>query len=124
MRGSTPALSRRFWRSSSECSSFWRRAILRYIVDLRRRYQFLLLRRIALWFVIALVIAFGLASEFASIATFAGLLTAGVAVALQNVILAVVGYFLLIGKFGVRVGDRVEASGVTGEVVEVGLIRL
>jgi hypothetical protein len=41
----------------------WRRAILRYIPDLRRRYQFLLLRKIALWFVIALVIIFGFASE-------------------------------------------------------------
>ena len=102
----------------------WRRAILRYVPDLRRRYQFLLLRRIALWFVITLIVVFGLASELGSIATFAGLMTAGVAVALQNVILAAVGYFLLIGKFGVRVGDRVQIAGVTGEVVEIGLIRL
>jgi len=102
----------------------WRRAIYRYIIDARRRYQFLLLRRIALWFAIALIIAFGFASELGSVATFAGLLTAGVAVALQNVIVAVVGYFLLIGKFGVRVGDRVQISGVSGEVVEIGMIRL
>jgi small-conductance mechanosensitive channel len=102
----------------------WRRAIYRYIVDSRRRYQFLLLRRIALWFAIAIIIAFGFASELGSVATFAGLLTAGVAVALQNVIVAIVGYFLLIGKFGVRVGDRVQISGVSGEVVEIGMIRL
>ena len=102
----------------------WRRAIFRYIQESRRRYQFLLLRRIALWFVIALIVAFGLVNELGSLATFAGLMTAGVAVALQNVILAVVGYFLLIGKYGVRVGDRVQVSGVTGEVVEIGLIRL
>ena len=102
----------------------WRRAIYRYIQESRKRYQFLLLRRIALWFVIALIIAFGLVSELGSLATFAGLITAGVAVALQNVILAVVGYFLLIGKYGVRVGDRVQVSGVSGEVVEIGLIRL
>ena len=71
-----------------------------------------------------MVIAFGLVSQLGSLATFAGLMTAGVAVALQNVILAMVGYFLLIGKFGVRVGDRVQVSGVVGEVVEIGLIRL
>lgn len=104
--------------------ALWRRAILRYVHDSRRRYQFLLLRRIALWFVISLVVAFGFASQLGSLATFAGLMTAGVAVALQNVILAMVGYFLLIGKFGVRVGDRVQVSGVLGEVVEIGLIRL
>lgn len=102
----------------------WRRAIYRYVLDVRRRYQFLLLRRIALWFVIILIVAFGFVSELGSLATFAGLMTAGVAVALQNVILAIVGYFLLIGKYGVRVGDRVQVSGVSGEVVEIGLIRL
>jgi small-conductance mechanosensitive channel len=102
----------------------WRRAIYHYIPDLRRRYQFLLLRRIALWSVIALIVAFGFVSELGSLATFAGLMTAGVAVALQNVILAVVGYFLLIGKYGVRVGDRIQVAGVSGEVVEVGLLRL
>ena len=102
----------------------WRRAIFRYIQESHRRYQFLLLRRIALWFVIGLVILLGLVSELGSLATFAGLLTAGVAVGLQTVILAIVGYFLLIGKFGVRVGDRVQVSGVNGEVVDIGLIRL
>ena len=102
----------------------WRSAIFRYVHDMRRRYQFLLLRRILLWFVIGITIAFALASEIGSIATFAGLITAGVAVALQNVIMAVAGYFFLIGKYGVRVGDRVQISGVTGDVVDVGLIRL
>jgi small-conductance mechanosensitive channel len=102
----------------------WRRTIFRYVQDTRRRYQFLLLRRIVLWCVIALIIALGFASQLGSVVTFAGLMTAGVAVALQNVILAVVGYFMLIGKFGVHVGDRVQVSGVSGEVVEIGMIRL
>jgi small-conductance mechanosensitive channel len=102
----------------------WRRAILRYVHDVRRRYQFLLLRRIALWFSVAIIIAFAFANELGSIATFAGLLTAGVAVALQNVILSVAGYFFLIGRFGIRVGDRVQIAGVTGEVVDIGLVRL
>jgi small-conductance mechanosensitive channel len=102
----------------------WRRTIIRYVPDLRRRYQFLLLRRIALWLVLGMLITLALVSEIGSLATFAGLLTAGVAVALQNVILAVLGYFLLIGKFGVQVGDRVQVSGVFGEVVEIGLIRM
>jgi len=102
----------------------WRRFIFRYVHDIRRRYQFLLLRRILLWCVVGIVVAFALASEIGSIATFAGLITAGLAVALQNVILAIAGYFFLIGKYGVRVGDRVQISGITGDVVDVGLIRL
>jgi small-conductance mechanosensitive channel len=102
----------------------WRKATLRYIKDIRRRYQFLLIRRIVLWLAIAITIAFSLATEIGSLATFAGLITAGIAVALQNVILAVAGYFFLVGKYGVRVGDRVQISGVTGNVVDIGLIRL
>lgn len=105
-------------------AELWRRATFRYVHDPRRRYQFLLMRRIALWCVIVLTITFSLASEIGSLATFAGLITAGVALALQSVILAVAGYFFLIGKYGVRVGDRVQIGDVTGEVVDIGLVRL
>ncbi len=102
----------------------WRRAVFRYVHDVRRRYQFLLLRRIILWIAIAITVAFAMATEIGSIATFAGLITAGIAVALQNVILAIAGYFFLIGRYGVRVGDRIQISGVTGDVIDIGLIRL
>jgi small-conductance mechanosensitive channel len=102
----------------------WREAIFRYVPDLRRRNQFLFLRRIVLGFVILLTTIFSLSRQWGSLATFAGLMTAGVAVALQNVILAIVGYFMLIGKFGVGIGDRVQIAGVTGEVVEIGFIRV
>lgn len=105
-------------------SELWRRATFRYVQDARRRYQFLLLRRILLWFLIAVIITVTFASELGSLATFAGLLTAGVAVALQNVILSVAGYFFLIGKYGVKVGDRVQVAGVTGDVIDIGLVRL
>lgn len=102
----------------------WRRTTFRYVHDARRRYQFLLLRRIAMWVAIALVIIMTFASQLGSAVTFAGLLTAGVAVALQNVIVSMVAYFFLIGKYGIRVGDRVQISGVTGEVVDIGLVRI
>ena len=105
-------------------SAAWGRAVLRYVHDARRRYQFLMLRRIIVWCVMGITIAFALATEVGSIATFAGLITAGIAVALQNVIMAIAGYFFLIGKYGVRVGDRVQISNVTGDVIDIGLIRL
>ena len=105
-------------------AELWRRAVYRYVRDSHRRYQFLLLRRFALWTVIAIIIAFAFASRLGSIVTFAGLITAGVAVALQNVILSIVGYFFLIGKYGIRVGDRVQIGGVVGEVIDVGLVRI
>lgn len=105
-------------------SALWKRAVFRYVHDAQRRHQFLFLRRVVLLALIALIVAFAFAGQLGSFATFAGLLTAGVAVALQNVILAVVGYFFLIGKYGIRVGDRVQIGGVTGEVLDIGLVRL
>src|SRR5262249_61959942 len=59
-------------------AEIWRKATLRYIRDARRRYQFLLLRRIALWCAVGITVAFALATEIGSLATFAGSITAGV----------------------------------------------
>ena len=105
-------------------SEVWRRATFRYLHDARRRQQFLALRRVAVGVALTIVVVFGLVSEVGSLATYAGLITAGLAVALQNVILAVVAYFFLIGRYGVRVGDRITLAGVTGRVVEIGLVRI
>jgi len=105
-------------------SEVWKRATFRYVPDARRRYQFLLIRRIVLWCLTAIIVATAFASELGAVTTFAGLMTAGIAVALQNVILSIAGYFFLIGKYGVRVGDRVNIAGVTGDVVDIGLVRL
>ena len=101
-----------------------KRAIFRYVHEPHRRYQFLLLRKILLAFAIVVVVGFAFASRLESAVTFAGLLTAGLAVALQSVLLSMVGYFFLIGRYGIRVGDRVQISGVTGEVVDIGLVRM
>jgi len=105
-------------------SELWRRATLRYVRDPRRRRPLLILRRLFVGLALALALAFGLASEVASLATFMGFLTAGIAVTLQNVILSVVAYFFLIGRYGVQAGDRITLAGVTGRVVDVSLLRL
>ena len=102
----------------------WRRATLRYVQDQRLRYQLMLLRRIALWSLVVIIVGFSFASELGSAVTFAGLLTAGVAVAMQSVLVSIVGYFFLIGKYGIRVGDRVQIGEVNGEVIDLGLVRM
>lgn len=102
----------------------WRRASFRYVHDTRRRYQALLMRRIVVWTAVVLIVIVTFATQLGSVFTFAGLITAGIAVAMQNVITSIVGYFFLIGKYGLRVGDRVSVAGVTGEVVDIGLVRI
>jgi small-conductance mechanosensitive channel len=102
----------------------WKRAVFNYVQDTRRRHQLLLVRRIVLWAVALVIIGIAFATEASSFATFAGLLTAGIAVAMQSVLVSIVGYFFLIGKYGLRVGDRVQIANVTGEVIDLGIVRL
>jgi len=104
-------------------SDVWRRATKRYVRDLRRRRQLLIVRRLLTGFLTGLVLIFGLVTQFSSLATFAGLITAGIAVGLQTILLSVAAYFFIIGRYGVKVGDRITIAGVTGDVVEVGLVR-
>jgi hypothetical protein len=68
-------------------SEVWRRLTFRYIRDPRRRRQFLLLRRFVVGFLIGVVLIMGFVSEFSSLATFAGFVTAGIAVGLQALLL-------------------------------------
>jgi small-conductance mechanosensitive channel len=105
-------------------AELWHRGVLKYVQDARRRYQLLLLRRIALWTLVVMIIGVTFASELSSIVTFAGLITAGLAVAMQSVLVSIVGYFFLIGKYGIRVGDRVQIGEVSGEIIELGMVRM
>jgi small-conductance mechanosensitive channel len=70
--------------------------------------------------VCVLLVTFGVPSE---ISTILGLATAGLTVALQSFILAFFGWFILMGKNGMRVGDWVEINLVAGEVIEINLFR-
>lgn len=52
--------------------------------------------------------------------TFLGLAGAGLTVALKDFIVGFIGWFVLMGKNGIRLGDWVEINGVTGEVAQIG----
>jgi small-conductance mechanosensitive channel len=69
---------------------------------------------------LVLLVIFGAPSQ---VPTILGLATAGLTVVFQDFILAFFGWFVLMGKNGIRVGDWVEINGVGGEVVEIGLFR-
>jgi len=100
--------------------------IVRYFMDKpnldRRRSQ--TLRSIlelsiqVLGVVLILFVVFGTPKETPTIL---GLATAALTIALQDFIIAFLGWFVLIGKNGIHVGDWVEINGVGGEVTEVRL---
>jgi small-conductance mechanosensitive channel len=105
-------------------AEIWRRSVLRYVHEPRRRHKFLLIRSLLLWPIVIGIVGLSFITEISTFATFAGLLTAGLAVAMQSLLASVVGYFLLIGKYGIRVGDRIQIGAVVGEVVDLGLVRM
>jgi len=100
-----------------------RRLTLRRIQDPNRRRVISMVNRLLTFFAIAVVALFSVASDLRSLATYLGLLSAGLLLALQNVILASLGSLVLLGKRGIRVGDRVQVSGITGDVINMGLLQ-
>jgi small-conductance mechanosensitive channel len=74
----------------------------------------------ALGAIVAAFIVFGMPTQTTTVLGLAG---AGLTVAMKDFIVAFFGWFVLMGKNGIRVGDWVEINGVGGEVVEVGLLK-
>ena len=109
------------------CGVLWRVAVTRYVVDGPRRRLLLTTRSVVIALAVALVLIFHFTSEMAALVTALGFAAAGIAFALQNVILAVAGYFTMVAPNGIRVGDRVSLQGpfgyVHGEVIEIGVVR-
>ena len=66
-----------------------------------------------------LLILFMLIGLPGQLGTMLGLAGAGLTVALKDFIIAFIGWFALMGKNGIRIGDWVEINGVSGEVVEL-----
>jgi len=106
----------------------WRVAAVRYVHDTYRLRLLLMARNVVVLTAMALVLVFHFASELTALVTGLGFAAAGIAFALQNVILALAGYFSMVAPNGIRVGDRVSLQGpfgyVRGEVLDIGLVRI
>lgn len=70
--------------------------------------------------ILILLVVFGPPTQFAAVLALAG---AGLTVALKDFIVAFLGWLVLMGRNGIRVGDWVEIDGVSGEVLEIGPLR-
>ncbi len=68
-----------------------------------------------------LIILFVLVGLPGQLGTMLGIAGAGLTVALKDFIVAFIGWFVLMGRNGMRLGDWVEINGVSGEVVELGM---
>jgi small-conductance mechanosensitive channel len=91
--------------------------------DRRRLHQLRVIARITIQVTALLVILLVLFGPPTQLSTIIGLVTAGLTVVMKDFIVAFFGWFTLMGKNGIRVGDWVEIEGVSGEVIEIGLLK-
>jgi len=85
--------------------------------EMRTAHSVVLLGVQAVGLVLILLVVLGMPSNFATVLALAG---AGLTVALKDFIVGFLGWFVLMGKDGIRVGDWVEINGVGGEVLKIG----
>lgn len=91
--------------------------------DRKRLHQLRVMADIAVQVVGALIVLLIIFGPPTQTSTIIGLATAGLTVALKDFIVAFFGWFALMGRNGLRVGDWVEIEGVSGEVIEIGLLK-
>jgi small-conductance mechanosensitive channel len=103
------------------------RLIDHFLIDLTQERKTLRTLRVIMRFAVqaigVLVVAFVIFGIPSQMSTILGLAGAGLTVALKDFIVGFFGWFVLMGKNGIRVGDWVEINGVVGEVVEVNWLR-
>lgn len=73
--------------------------------------------------IIVITLSFIWIDAFDNFATFLGLLSAGIAIALSDVLKNMVGWAYILSRRPMTVGDRVEVAGTQGDVIDVRLFR-
>ncbi|MBW1761385.1 MAG: mechanosensitive ion channel family protein [Deltaproteobacteria bacterium] len=99
------------------------RIMLRNVTDVRQRYSWS--RGVTSTIAILIVIFLGVIwfAGLERIATFAGILGAGLAVALHDTIANIAGFLFIMLRRPFEVGDRIEIGGVAGDVIDIRLFQ-
>jgi small-conductance mechanosensitive channel len=91
--------------------------------DRKRLHQMRMLATVGAQLLAAAAILLILFGPPTQLSTIIGLATAGLTLVMRDFIVAFFGWFTLMGKNGIRVGDWVEVEGVSGEVIEIGILK-
>jgi small-conductance mechanosensitive channel len=96
-----------------------RRVLIPRIADLYRRYRVGKLSVYLIYLVGILLIGRIWVVSFQSIATFLGLLSAGIAIALREPLVNLAGWAFLVWRRPFEVGDRIEIGDRAGDVIDM-----
>ncbi len=102
---------------------YTQRALGRYVENSQRRYRLKKLVAFGGYVVAILLLSIVFSDKLAGLTVLLGVLGAGIAFALQEVIVSVAGWVAL--SFGrlYDVGDRVQVGGIKGDVIDIGVLR-
>ena len=95
------------------------RLIISKIDDLNQRYQW---RKISLYISVFIVFLFLLSTWLGfigSVGTFLGLVSAGIAIALKDPLVNMVGWFFILVRQPFKVGDRIQIGDSAGDVIDI-----
>ncbi|MBW1757064.1 MAG: mechanosensitive ion channel family protein [Deltaproteobacteria bacterium] len=95
------------------------RVMLRNVADNRQRYSWSRGVTSAIGFLILIFLGVIWFAGLERIATFAGILGAGLAVALHDTISNIAGFLFIMLRRPFEVGDRIEIEGVAGDVIDI-----
>ena len=94
-----------------------------YLKDSQTRYRTRKIITLISYFVIILFLAIVFKDQLGGLAIAFGVAGAGVAFALQEIIVSLAGWVAIVfGRFFVT-GDRIQLGGIKGDVIDIGLLR-
>ena len=99
------------------------RIIPRYIAETESRYRARKFTNFLGYALIVLAILVVYSNQLAGFTVFIGVVGAGIAFALQEVIASIAGFIAINFTHFFKVGDRVLLGGIKGDVVDIGVLR-
>ncbi|MHB0937013.1 MAG: mechanosensitive ion channel family protein [Armatimonadota bacterium] len=100
-----------------------RGAVTRYITDSATRYRVRKMVTLAGYFISLLALSLIYRDRLGGLTLYLGLASAGVALALQEVILSVAGWLTIVWGGIYHIGDRVQYAEIKGDVIDISILR-
>ena len=102
---------------------FFHRTFSRHIQDANSRYRARKFATFIGYIIGILLLAAIFSDKLGGLHIAFGVAGAGIAFALQEVIMSIAGWFMITFSHFYKTGDRVRLGGITGDVIDIGLLR-